>query len=325
MTASFLKKWTLPILFALLLFGAIRLYYRLTDDFRLANMTYSLPFKAPWSAPSLDREEKKFLTQIFDQPFYYIGKGAQCYAFASQDQKYVLKFFKFKHLKPNWLVDYLPPLPPFKEYKERCIERKERKLIGVFNGYDLAYNKNKEGSRLIYLHLVPTDDLHLKATVVDKIGLKHEIPLDDVVFLVQKKGETLRTRLRNLLDKGKKEEAKLAMAAIVSMYIGEYQKGLYDHDHGVLHNTGFVEDAPFHLDVGKLNRDERMKEVEHYKRDLEHVIWKMDVWMKHHYPNEYPEFASFLSSLYQEHTGEPLDTRTIDPKRFKKERKLFGF
>ena len=222
------------------------------------------------------------------------------------------------------LIDYLPPIPPLKGYKQSCIERKQRKLIGVFNGYDLAFRENRQLSELIYLHLLRTESLHLKATVIDKIGLERTINLDDVVFLVQKKGETLRTRLRRLLNEQRIEEAKEAMAKILEMYISEYMKGIYDHDHGVLHNTGFIGDQPFHLDVGKLNQDGRMKEVEFYKKDFEHVVWKMDVWIKHCYLEDYPEFSCFLSEQYQKWTGDVIDVTSIDPKRFKKRRKLLG-
>lgn len=318
------KKWLYYFLAFLCLFGAVRLYYNLTDDFRLANMTYELPFEAPWKVPTLSLEEYQNLERILSQKFSYIGKGAQCYAFVSEDGKYVLKFFKFKHLKPNLFVEYLPPIPPFKEYKQSCVERKKRKLIGVFNGYDLAFRENRQTSELIYLHLLPTQHLQLKATIIDKIGLERMINLDDVVFLLQKKGETLRTRLRHLLNQQRVQEAKQAMASILEMYISEYRKGIYDHDHGVLHNTGFIDNQPFHLDVGKLNKDGRMQEVEFYKKDLEHVIWKMDVWIKAAYPQYYPEVSNFLGQQYQKWTGETIDIQAIDPKRFKKRRKLIG-
>lgn len=320
-----LKRGSCFLLAFLCLFGLARFYYRLTDDFRLANINYQLPFEAPWKVPALSLEEHRNLEEILNQKFSYIGKGAQCYAFGSEDGQYVLKFFKFKHLKPNMLVEYLPSIPPFKEYKQSCIERKKRKLISVFNGYDLAFRENRSTSELIYLHLLPTQDLHLKATVMDKIGLKRMLNLDDVVFLIQKKGETLRTRLRHFLDQQRVEEAKQAMAKILEMYITEYKKGIYDHDHGVLHNTGFIGEQPFHLDVGKLNQDERMKQVEFYKKDLEHVIWKMDVWIKSSYPQYYHEFSLFLSQQYQKWTGEEIDMQSIDPKRFKKRRKILGF
>lgn len=320
-----LKRGMYFLLIVLGIFGAFRLYYRLTDDFRLSNMTYELPFESPWKVPHLSSEEYQHLAQIMNQKFSYIGKGAQCYAFTSEDGQYVLKFFKFKHLKPNVFVEYLPSVPPFQNYKQSCIERKKRKLISVFNGYDLAFRENRQTSELIYLHLLPTEDLHLTAKVVDKIGLERSISLDEVVFLIQKKGETLRTRLRQLLNQQRVQEAKQAMASIIEMYISEYRKGIYDHDHGVLHNTGFIGNQPFHLDVGKLNQDDRMKEPGFYKNDLEHVLWKMDVWIKGTYPQYYSEFSHFLAQEYQKWTNEKLDLQAIDPKRFKKKRKVLGF
>jgi hypothetical protein len=315
-----LKRWIFAIASALLLFGAIRLYYRLTDDFRLSNIIYPLPFEAPWQVPNLTAEEHQSLAKILDQKFFYIGKGAQCYAFVSEDQHYVLKFFKFKHLKPNFLIDFLPSVPPFKDYKQSCIERKKRKLIGVFNGYDLAYRENKKESELIYLHLVPSNNLQLEAKVVDKIGFEKHINLDEVVFLIQRKGETLRSRLKSLLKHGCLQEAKQAMASILAMYISEYQRGIFDHDHGVLHNTGFIGNQPFHLDVGKLNKDDRMRQKDIFKKDLEHIVWKMDVWIKAEYPHYYQELSDFLDNQYQHFTGERVDIKGIDPKRFKKRR-----
>src|SRR5205085_10468413 len=93
-----LKKWIYALFAILIIFGLSRLYYRLTDDFRIANITYDLPFTPPWKVPHLTLDEYKNLEKILSQTFSYIGKGAQCYAFKSEDGKFVLKFFKFKHL-----------------------------------------------------------------------------------------------------------------------------------------------------------------------------------------------------------------------------------
>lgn len=316
--SSGLKKWIFSVFVGLALFGLIRLYYRLTDDFRLSNISHTLPFEAPWKTLSTTSEEQESLRQIFSQKFVYLGKGAQCYAFASEDGQYVLKFFKFKHLKPNLFVENLPSISLIGEYKNKCIERKKRKLYGVFNGYDLAFRESPETSALIYLHLNPTDHLHLNASLIDKMGFEKSVRLDDVVFLLQKKGETLRTRLTNLLDESRVDEAKMAFASILEMYISEYSKGIYDHDHGVLHNTGFVGSRPFHLDVGKLNKDIRMQNPEFYKKDLEHVVWKMDFWVKQSYPGYYPEISDFLSQQYEKLTGGRVDFGAIDPQKFKK-------
>ena len=307
-----IKKWGGTLLVFLLIFGGARLYYYLTDDFRLSNITYPLSFEAPWKVPRLTLEEHAQLISILNQPFTYLGKGAQSYAFESEDHQYVLKFFKFKHLKPNFLIEKLPSVYPFKEFKERNQERKKRKLVNVFNGYDLAYRVHRQESQLVYLHLVPTHDLHLQATIIDKMGWKRQIKLQDVVFLIQKKGETLRARLKHYLDLGQVEEAKNAIGSILSMYRLEYAKGIYDNDHGVLCNTGFVRDQPFHLDVGQLFQDERMQQVEWYKVDLQKVLGKMALWIQQNYPHYQEDLFVYMAEYYQHLTGEAIDIYSID-------------
>lgn len=318
-----IKKCLYGLLSLLVLFGATRLYYSITDDVRVSHMTYQLPFQAPWQVPELTPEAHQQLAQVLSQKFHYIGKGAQSYAFVSEDQQYVLKFFKFKHLKPNFLVKLIPSIPPFKAYKEQAIERKKRKLLSVFNGYDLAYHHNRQDSQLLYVHLLPTQNLHQQVTIIDKIGQEKVLNLDDVVFLIQRKGDTLDTRLTQLLDQGQVPEAGKAIASIVKMYVSEYQKGLYDRDHGVMFNTGFVGDQPFHLDVGKFSQDDNMRHVQVYKKDLEHVVWKIDQWVKTHFPQYTAILTPFLALQYQQWTHEALDLNAIDPQRFQRKPRLF--
>lgn len=320
-TSNSRRGWVYSLLFALALFSVARLYYRLTDDFRLGNMTYDMHgIDLPWKEFSLSPDQKKEMASIFQQKFSYIGKGAQCYAFVSEDQQYVLKFFKFKHMKPSWFVQLLPSIFPFKQYKESTQERKRRKLYSVFEGYELAYQMNKEDSELLYVHLKPTQELNQSVTVLDKLGFAWHINLDEVVFLLQRKGETLRTCLNRQLKSENVEGAKESVAKIIEMYVKEYTKGIYDRDHGVMHNTGFVEGRPFHLDVGKMSRDERIRDRRVYKDDLEHVVWKIDKWVKLNYPHHYELLSRYLAEQYQAYTGERFDLSLINPDKFKKRR-----
>ncbi|MFI5344013.1 MAG: hypothetical protein ACHQUC_07315 [Chlamydiales bacterium] len=318
------KKWIVAITLVAALFGLVRLYYYLTDDFRLSNITYSnIPYQSAWKNPPPSSGERAQINRILDQKFYYIDKGAQSYAFGSEDQQYVLKFFKFKHLKPHWLIELLPSISPLNHLKEQNRMRKQRKLSGVFEGYEIAYHYNKEGSQLIYLHLTPTDYLKLHTTVFDKMGRAHEIDLDQTVFLLQKKGEPLRERLKRLLDQGQIDQVKSELSLIFEMYLKEYQLGLYDRDHGVLQNTGFIDMQPFHMDVGKMSKDERMKNVEEYKKDLELVFWKVDFWIKTYYPQYHGTFKDYITEEYQRLTGSPLNIDRMTPEDAKARRRQY--
>lgn len=313
-----MKRVFVFTVFILVLFGIGRLYYHLTDDFRLSNITYDMNQEEGWVFPRQNPKIENQVAAILNQEYFYLGKGAQSYAFESADHLYVLKFFKFKHLRPNIFVRMLPELYPFKEYKTEAYARKRRKLHDVFDGYELAYLENRAISELIYLHIKPTDYLEQKVVVVDKLGLHHEIDLDKAVFLLQRKGKKLRDLMNQLLASGNINRAKRSIAQIFAMYVKEYKKGLYDADPGVMHNTGFIGDRAFHLDMGKLTKDNGLKEPELYRKDLGRVAWKMDVWISHHYPECYAELSSFIAQEYLFYTGHHFDSSLVDLKWFKK-------
>lgn len=287
------------------IFGAARLYYRLTDDIRLSNMTYEMPYHEEWEIPPLSSVDQARIDAILDQQFHYIGKGAQAYAFASDDGQYVLKFFKFKHLKPSWFLESLPSIGPIKTYKQTQTARKRRKLEGVFASYRLAYHIHKEPSGLIYIHLNPSDTLRKSVVFKDKIGLSHTVDLDKFVFVLQKKGQTTRTVIKDLLNKGDVNTAKIRINQIFDLYVSEYAKGIYDHDHGVMHNTGFVGEYPIHLDVGKLANAPEMKNMDMAKADLEKIAYKLQTWTRANFPEYANELDMSIAAKISEIFGTP--------------------
>lgn len=288
------------------LFAGMRVYYRATDDFRLSNISYPMPPRAEWDIPSLSSEEQRQLDAILDQKFTYIGKGAQSYAFVSDDGRYVLKFFKFKHLKPSWFVDHLPNLWPLKDYREKEQYKKNRKLLSVFNGYRLSYGLHKEEAGLIYVHLNRSDNIKRSVNVVDKIGLARQINLDEVNFVIQEKAETSRKVICNQLAQGDPKRASEYIRKLFDLYRSEYAKGIYDHDHGILHNTGFVGERPIHLDVGKMYRDENIQKTENSLQDLAIVAKKISVKVREDFPAYYEEISSDIEDYMTSAFGQPF-------------------
>jgi hypothetical protein len=287
-------KWiAFPLLIVFIL---ARFYYALTDDFRLSNITFPLPYKESWSVTPLDSEHEKQLEKIFSQPFYYLGKGAQSYVFSSEDRQYVLKFFKFKHLRPSVFIDTLPSIGLLKTYKDKQNARKQRKLFGVFESYKLAYDMDKNESGLIFIQLNTEGNPKRLITLYDKINLKREVDLQHYPFIVQKKGETLRVILSRLFKDGDITTVKERLGQILDLYAGEYNKGLYDHDHGIMQNTGFIGDIPIHLDVGKLLRDKNKQNKHDARKDATLVVNNINIWVKKHYSQYSEEIADYLKT-----------------------------
>ncbi len=287
----------LIFLASLTFFGSAKFYYNLTDDFRISNMTYEMPHNKNWETPAISSNEKDLLNQTLNQKFYYLGKGAQSYVFTSEDGLTVIKFFKFKHLKPSIFLNLLSHTPLFSSYAKKEIARKNKKLNSAFNGYRLAYEIHKPESGLIYLHLNKTTDIHKTLTIIDKIGMSHEIDLDQNVFLIQKKGKTLETVLSNLLSQGDLPQVKTRIRQILDLYLSEYKKGAYDHDHHVMNNTGFVDQEPIHLDVGHFYLEESMKDKAVCQKDFAIIVGKIDLWLKKNFPEHHEEIVKDMVFL----------------------------
>jgi hypothetical protein len=310
-----LKKVFIFLILAICIFGSVHFYYRLTDGFQISHIMMDIDEDAYREIPPLSQSEQTNISKILNQKFYYLGKGAQCYAFLSEDGDYVLKFFKFKYFKPSFFVNLIPSIPPFHRYKVQMIEKKKRRIHSLFESCRIAYQYNKEGAALVVVHLRPTKDRHQVVTIVDKIGFIHQIDLDSVLFLVQKRGETLQHRLTRELDQHNLDKAKRSIHQILAMHLIEYQKGLFDRDAGVLHNTGFIQDTPFHLDIGRLSKDEQIIQLDRHKQDLQSVIGEIDHWMKINYPDYQEELSAYLKKEYEQYVGELLDFSQLFSKR----------
>lgn len=292
------KHFWLIALWSIIAVSVVRIYFTATDDFRIGNMIFDMPHHPEWEIATTPKQQA-LINKILQKRFSYLSKGAQSYVFESDDHKYVLKFFKFKHLKPSPLVNYLPPISPFAYFQQKEIDRKQRKLYEVFSGHKLAYDFLRKESGLIYIQLNPTH-LHRPITVIDKLGFEREVDLGKVVFVIQEKGDTLRAVLSNLLAQGNSAGAKMRIRQVLNLYLSEYRKGLYDHDHGVMRNIGFVANEPIHLDIGKVMADERMKKPEYFRNDLLKVIASIDHWLLGTHPNYHDELSEDIQLRLKE-------------------------
>lgn len=295
-------KWKTKLLIIALVVLAplltIRVWYSLTDNFYITGIQNDFPFHPEWEMAPPSPEELADIKASLQSPLTYLNKGAQVFAFQTADGKYVLKFFKFKHSKPSYFIEILPPIGPLKEFKESKRIKKLDKIALLFKGHVDAYNYDKADTGLVYLHLNKTKGLDTTVTIKDKLGREFLISLDDTVYVVQKKGVVLRDALKQSLDRGDTQNTISQLNAIIDLYFREYQKGIYDCDHGFDHNTGFTyEGNAFRFDVGKSCYSEEFKSKDFMARDMDKVLDMMSLWLK----DRYKQYESEIMPKVREH------------------------
>lgn len=310
MIKSFLKKYGMRCLGVLLcvlcIYGIGRLYYRLTDGFMESNIVYDVPLELRRSGSSLSQENKDALDAILAQEFHYLGKGCQSYVFSSQDGNYVLKFFKYQRFRPQAWLDNFAFIPLVDNYRLRKIAKKKRKLDYALASWKMAYEELQPETGVIYVHLNKSGNWQKNLVLYDKVGLRHEIDLNTIEFMVQKRARMLCPELLRMQQNHELENAKTHIDRLLALLLSEYQRGYADNDHALMQNTGIYASTPIHIDVGQFVKNPMAADPSVYNQELFNKMWKFRIWLR----QNYPELADFTDQRLQDIIGPSFATLT---------------
>jgi hypothetical protein len=239
------KKTYVKLLLAAFLLCAIeRFCHSQTEGFSVHRITSARTTKATWAPPALKEGEKESLAAILNQPFTYLGKGAQSFAFASADGRYVLKLLRQERLRPT----------PF-ALKEAQRRKKASKRGRIIESCQLAFEEMKEETGLLYIHLNSAKTSPLPcATIIDKLGIRHQLDLSQSEFILQERAELVYPTLERLIREDKIQEAKKALDELIALILKRQSRGIFDKDPDFKSNFGFTTKGAIQLDFGRFRR-----------------------------------------------------------------------
>jgi hypothetical protein len=244
---------------------------RQTGSFTLARISSSLSYRPEWETDAPSPE----LKSVLNQPYTYLAKGAQAFVFASEDGKYVIKFFRHHHMSaPFWLRAM-----PFEWAQDHRL-KKEAKLAKDFGSYKLAYDRFKSQTGLVFLHLNKTSDLHITLDLVDKLGIHHSLALDQYEFLVQQRAQLVFPALEEMMKKGQEDEARSALSNLVHLLQERMRNGIVDKDPDLNTNFGFIGTQPVQIDFGRY----KPKTPFFDKPEIVRITDNLHQWLMSRYP-----------------------------------------
>jgi hypothetical protein len=224
----------------------------------------------------LSQEEKLQLDKILDQKFFYLSKGRQSFVFLSEDGEYVIKFFnKHHYLFPKWLKRL--HLPAFlEEWKARKIHNRKKRKHTTFYSYQLAFQKLKEQTGLVYIHFQKEPIFSKPLEIEDRTHKSFLVNLNALEFVIQKKVILLTEEIRNF----QKEKNIFAVEKLLSQFLENiYQrceKKIVDQDLDAPINYGTMEGNVMVFDAGRFSQhsegffsQEMRKSVESFRVWLE--------------------------------------------------------
>jgi hypothetical protein len=255
-----------------------------TDGFSIARIHSDLSYHPEWDTAPISMEKQEALKIALNQKFHYLACGGQCFAFASEDGQYVIKFFKH-HIRKPYSFYLNMPLPDFLgQGRRRRLKSILHKLNRDFTSYKIAYEELQEETGVIYIHLNKGTKLNYSVQIVDKIGIQHQISLDDVEFVLQRKADLVYSRISDIMAGGDLAAAREAFHSILEVILSRCQKGIYDEDPRIHRNFGFLGKKSIFIDVGRFVRDPQRKLPEVYKNDLQHITQRFRSYLEDSYP-----------------------------------------
>jgi len=288
----------------LALYGAGRLYYRVTGGFMVSNITSTLPYDPRWDITPLTQAQEERIDALLSQPYRYLGKGCQSYVFSSEDGKYVIKFFKYQRVRPQEWLKYFSAIPGVEAYRQRKIEKKKRELEYVFRSWIIAYEDLQPETGVAYVHLNKSKNLIDHMTIYDKMGFKHVLDPNQFEFMVQQKATMLCPAIDEMMAKGDEEGAKHLLDRLLDMILSEYARGMADNDHALMQNTGVIDGQPIHIDAGQFIKNAIVKDPKVYHQELFSKTYKFRLWLKEHHPALEAHFNKRLREIL----GSQMDT-----------------
>ncbi|MCX6991088.1 MAG: hypothetical protein NTX49_08525 [Chlamydiae bacterium] len=245
----------LKVFLALVLFrGVERFCHGQTEGFEMSKILPMHPPTPLTPSSALSEEERQQVQSILSQPFYFLSKGGQSFAFLSQDGKVVLKFLKKHHVR-MWEFLNSFTLPSFIDsYRQKILRDTHHKSPFFLRSCEISYADFKEGTGLIYLHMEKTDYFAKKLTIVDKLGIAYPVDMDSIEFALQTKAELVQPLFKRLIEENDLPAAKECLTSLLELIVERCHKGIHDRDPNIRTNFGFIGHKAITIDIGSFSR-----------------------------------------------------------------------
>ncbi|MEZ5314634.1 MAG: hypothetical protein R3E91_00230 [Chlamydiales bacterium] len=251
-----------------LLFGVG--FWYLSDGFSVNKIRIPFSFNPDWEVETTLSPVE--IRRLLSQTFNYLGKGSHAFIFVSEDQQYILKFFRFSRYSLEPIQKIFPLPKDLAAIQSQNIKEKALSQNNFCMSCKLAYEYLKEECQIIYLHLNKTTYLKQNLTLYDNLKRSISIPIDHYAFVVQRRGKQIYPYLDELLKERKTQQIQNAFISLSSLLNKQIAKGLVNNCTDIDKNIGFFKGKAMFFDVGQFNQM-----TEDY--DVKKSIDKLLIWL----------------------------------------------
>ena len=290
----------------------LRAAVKTTKQFSPAQITCQFEPNPAWDVKVPD-DLFTFVNVITQQPFHYLAKGFQAYAFLSQDGEYVLKFFQQQRLREKSFKEYPFAYLFSKDFHQKAVLTKNHR-IEIFSGSKLVFEEAREECGFLFVHLNQTQNLLRGIRLVDAQGQSHKIKADQVSFIVQRRANYVLPTINELMKKNDLNGAKCRLDQIFDLLLTLAHKGIVDGDHALIRNNniGFVKDRAIYIDTGHVSKTPNLDIRKHMDYEFKKRLKPLQDWLKINYPELAQYYEERSTAIMLSLQNEPKSTQNTN-------------
>jgi len=271
------------VLLAIAVFGTARFCHHETAGFKVSKIRDNIIPGNPFPAPSYSAAYQEEIETILREPFTFLGRGLQTFAFLSADGNYVLKIF---NNSPQWKSSWFKKIPM--EWAQKKGALLSAKYSAWQQSAQLCYEEMQKETGLLYLHLAPTSNQLPSVQLIDCLNISNSIEVIHTAFVIQKRAKLVYPTLLSMRKKSDHETATQAITALLNMIEVRFAKGISDSDPLIRTNFGFVEAEPIQIDIGPFAKSPAVQDPLFFKREMIRICQSMKEWVAANYPEISP-------------------------------------
>jgi hypothetical protein len=223
------------------------------------------------------------------QPFHYLAKGHQCFVFEGLDGQTVIKFLNYNRFSLPGGLMYFPWPKPVHLWLAAQDHHRRHRFDDTMRSFILADKRLRPETGILYLHVQPGGDLPT-ITAIDRAHRIHEIDLNGVAFILQKKASPIFDELERRYQMQGKAGLEEGVEAFFALIRRRCLMGIADDDRDVGINFGFADGEAMLLDPGRIYFDERLRTKEGLAHEMKIATKRLRKWLQKHHPESVAHF-----------------------------------
>jgi len=241
-------------------------------------------------------DQAEQINNLLKQEYHFLGYGGQGYSFASQDGKYVLKFFKIHHMRAPRAAELFPFLLKIKMIKNELVNKKKMNHEKIFNSIKLAAEKFKAETGILFVHLNTTKSQHPSVTLVSPIGVKIQVDLNQTPFVLQRKADLSISEIKKYSIQKDEQSLQNVINDITLFIADRCRKGIEDTDSGLFRNYSYCDSKLIQIDIGSFKENSDLKN----KQVAKEVLIKKTGLIRRVLTAHYPEMVPYLEQSIEQ-------------------------